>query len=206
VRRAVPGLAPALGAAIDRCLARDPADRFADGEALAAALAPAPDARPALPPTLRAWLAARNPLLVPYLGWSGAFGTLTLVNLAFWATGNRPDGPADVVLLGAIAALPLLPIVGFHLNQGGRQFLAGHTLADLRAALEVARRERAEADALTRPDAEPAAHRALRVGTVAAAAWLAVTFGLVLQGTISQQRVGAGWLLVPALLTLVLGA
>ena len=57
VLRAAPGLPPALGAAIDRCLARDPAGRFPDGEALAAALAPAPDARPALPPTLRAWLA-----------------------------------------------------------------------------------------------------------------------------------------------------
>ena len=37
---AAPGLPPALGAAIDRCLARDPAERFADGEALAAALVP----------------------------------------------------------------------------------------------------------------------------------------------------------------------
>ena len=35
VMRAAPGLPPALGAAIDRCLARDPAARFADGEALA---------------------------------------------------------------------------------------------------------------------------------------------------------------------------
>ena len=39
VVRAAPGLAPAFAAAIDRCLARDPADRFPDGEALAAALA-----------------------------------------------------------------------------------------------------------------------------------------------------------------------
>jgi serine/threonine-protein kinase len=133
VLRAAPGLPPALGAAIDRCLARDPADRFPDGEALAAALAPAPDARPALPPTLRAWLGARNPLLVPYVGWSGAFGTLTVVNLAFWVTGNRPDGPADLVLLGAITSLPLFPVVGFHLDQARRQFRAGHTLADLRS-------------------------------------------------------------------------
>src|SRR2546423_6206322 len=66
VMRAAPGLPPALGAAIDRCLARDPAARFDDGEALAEALAPPPDARPALPPTLRAWLAARNPLIVPF--------------------------------------------------------------------------------------------------------------------------------------------
>src|SRR5215207_10569284 len=37
VMRAAPGLPPALGAAIDRCLARDPEARFANGEALAAA-------------------------------------------------------------------------------------------------------------------------------------------------------------------------
>src|SRR6185369_564394 len=42
VTRAAPGLPPALGAAIDRCLARDPAERFGDGEALAEALAPPP--------------------------------------------------------------------------------------------------------------------------------------------------------------------
>ena len=132
VLRAAPGLPPALGAAIDRCLALEPADRFPDGEALAAALAPTADARPALPPTLRAWLGARNPLLVPYMAWSGAVGGLTLANLIAWVTGNRPDGPADIVFLAAVASLPLLPDVGFHLNQARRQFRAGHTLADLR--------------------------------------------------------------------------
>src|SRR5687767_13997911 len=111
VMRVAPGLPPALGAAIDRCLARDPASRFSDGEALAEALAPPADARPALPTTLRAWLAARNPLLVPYLGWTAVFGTLTLVNLAVWVTGNRPDGPADILLLAAITSLPVFPIV-----------------------------------------------------------------------------------------------
>ncbi|HEX2254319.1 MAG TPA: tetraacyldisaccharide 4'-kinase, partial [Thermoanaerobaculia bacterium] len=40
VLRVAPGLPPALAAAIDRCLVRDPAGRFPDGEALAAALAP----------------------------------------------------------------------------------------------------------------------------------------------------------------------
>src|SRR5688572_18952037 len=38
VMRVAPGLPPALGAAIDKCLARDPSARFADGETLAAAL------------------------------------------------------------------------------------------------------------------------------------------------------------------------
>ena len=206
VLRAAPGLPPALGAAIDRCLARDPAARFPDGEALAAALAPAPEARPALPPTLRAWLGARNPLLVPYLGWSGAFGTLTLVNLAAWVTGNRPDGPADIVLLAGITSLPLFPVVGFHLDQARRQFRAGHTLADLRSALDVGRRERAEGEALAHYDEEPTSHRVLRAGTVGSATWLAVTFGLVVQGAVNESQVGIGWVLAPMASTMGLGA
>jgi len=206
VQTAAPGLPPALSAAIDRCLALDPDDRFPDGEALAAALAPPPDTRPALAPSLRAWLAARNPLLVPYLGWSAAFGTLTLANLLAWVTGNRPDGPADIVLLAAITSAPLLPIIGSHLNQARRQFKAGHTLADLRRALEVGRRERAESEALTKDDEESTSHRILRLVTVGSATWLAVTIGLLIQGVIHENRTGIAWFLVPVGSTLALGA
>jgi len=213
--RAAPGLPPALAAAIDRCLARDPAARFADGEAMAAALAPTSDSRPALPPMLRAWLGARNPLLVPYLAWSSVFGTLTLVNLAVWVTGNRPAGFADIVLLGGIASLPIYPIVGFHLNQARRQFRAGHTLADLRTALGIARRERAETDAVARDDALGGSRRALRIGTIASASWLATTFGLVLGGVIRENGGGPqifgmtlsmALILAPVLSTMLLGA
>jgi serine/threonine-protein kinase len=206
VMRAAPGLPPVLGAAIDRCLARDPAERFADGEALAAALAPAPDARPALPPMLRAWLGARNPLLLPYLGWSSVFSVLTVGNFVAWMTGNPGSSVGDVATLVTIASLPILPIVGFHLNQARRQFRAGHTLADLRAALEIARRERAETEALARDDEEARSHRLLRLGTVASATWLAVTFWLLLQGTIHENVTGLAWFLVPVLTTMLLGA
>ncbi|MGQ0649123.1 MAG: protein kinase domain-containing protein [Gemmatimonadaceae bacterium] len=206
VIRAAPGLPPGLGAAIDRCLARDPAERFPDGEALAEVLAPAPDARPALPPTLRAWLGARNPLLVPYMGWSAVFGFMTSMNLAVWLAGKRPDGPADIVLLAAITSLPLFPIVGFHLNQARRQFLAGHTLSDLRAALGIARRELAETEAAARDEVASGAHRVLRLATVGSATWLAVTFSLVLLDVIHENRGGLMFILAPVLSTMALGA
>jgi serine/threonine-protein kinase len=206
VMRAAPGLPPALAAAIDRCLARDPADRFADGETLADALVPAVETRPALPATLRAWLGARNPLLVPYLGWSAGFSVLTLGNVVAWLTGNPGSSPGDFLFLAAIAASPLVPIVGFHLNQARRQFRGGHTLADLRAALAIEWRERAEAEALVNDEGESRTHRALRLATVASATWLAVTFGLVLQGTIHENRTGIAWFLVPLLTTMALGA
>ncbi len=206
VTRAAPGLPSALGAVIDRCLARDSAERFADGEALAEALAPPPDALPALPPTLRAWLSARNPLLVPYMAWSGLFGTMTTINLAIWLAGKRPEGPADIALLAAITSLPLFPIVGFHLNQARRQFRAGHTLSDLRAALEIERRERAETEAVVRHEVEPPSHRALRLATVGSATWLAVTFVLVLLDVIHENRGGLVFILPPVLSTMALGA
>ena len=206
VQRAAPGLPPALVATIDRCLARNPADRFADGEALAAALAPAPDPRPALPPALRAWLGARNPLLVPYLGWSAFFSVLTLGNIFALSTGNPGSSVWDVVILVSAASAPLFPIVGFHLNQARRQFKGGHTLADLRTALEVARREHAESEALTRDPEDSVTHRLLRVSTTVSATWLAVTFALALQGTISEHTVSIAWFLVPLFTTLLLGA
>ena len=206
VMRVAPALPAALAAAIDRCLARDPEDRFPDGEALASALAPAPDARPALPPTLRGWLAARNPLLVPYLGWSTAFSALTLGNIYALATGNPGSSFGDVALLLMIASSPLVPIVGFHLYQAYRQFRAGHTLADLRSALEVERRERAESEALVLGEEESHWQRLLRVATIGSAGWLATTFGLLAQGVIHENRTNIWWLLVPLLSTMLLGA
>ena len=206
VLRAAPGLPPALGTVIDRCLARDPDGRFADGEALAAALAPTSDVRPALPGTLRAWLAARNPLLVPYMGWSAALGGLTIGNIVAWATGNPGSSAMDVVLLLGGTSLPLFPIVGFHLNQARRQFRAGHTLTDLRSAMEVERRERAESEALARKDAEALSHRLLRAGTIVSGTALAATMGQVIIGSMTEQQVGAGLIVILILTTMLLGA
>jgi serine/threonine-protein kinase len=206
VMRAAPGLPHTLGAAIDRCLARDRARRFTDGEALAEALAPPTEVRPALPVTLRAWLSARNPLLVPYLGWSAGFSVLTLGNIFANVTGNPGSSWRDVIALAAVASAPLLPIVGYHLNQAYRQFRAGHTLADLRAALELARRERAETEAVAREEVEPSAHRTLRVATIASAGWLAVTFVLLASGAIHENRTSIIWLIAPVLSTMLFGA
>ena len=199
-----PGLPPTLGAAIDRCLRRDPADRFPDGETMAAALAPTSDPRPALPPTLRAWIGARNPLVLPYLGWSAALSVATLGNTYAWFTNNPGSGPGDVAFLLAATSSPLIPIIGFHLNQGRRQFRAGHTLADLRSALEIARRERADGEALARQEVR--SHRVLQLATVASATWLAVTAGLLIQGAIHENQIAPIVFIAPLLSTMLLGA
>jgi eukaryotic-like serine/threonine-protein kinase len=201
-----PGLPAVLATAIERCLQRDPARRFPDGEAMAAALAPMAETRPVLPAKLRAWLAARNPLLVPYLGWSAGFAALTLGNFIAWLTGNPGSSPRDFILLAAVTSSPLLPIIGFHLDQARRQFRAGHTLADLRSALEIDRREQAETEAVASEGEESTARRALRVGTVASATWLAVTFGLLASGVIHENRDPLVLFLAPLFSTMLLGA
>ncbi|HKP29640.1 MAG TPA: serine/threonine-protein kinase [Gemmatimonadales bacterium] len=206
VMSVAPGLPASLGVAIDRCLAIDPDDRFQDGEALAAALAPPPDTRPALPPTLRAWLKGQNPLAVPYLAWSTLFSVLTLGNIYGVASGNPGSSIWDVFGLVVAASLPVWPSVGFHLMEARRQFQAGHTLTDLRGALDIARRERAETDAITSGDEDTLPHRALRLATVASGTWLAVTFVLLLGGTIHENSTSIWWLLVPFGSTLLLGA
>lgn len=206
VVRVAPGLPSALAAAIDRCLARDPAGRFQDGEALAATLAPAPEARPPLPPRLRAWLGAQNKLLVPYLGWSAGFAMVTVANVVAWLTGNPGSSPGDVLLVTGVTVAPLLPIVGFHLHQARRQFRAGHTLADLRSALEIARREQAETEAVASEGEESAARRALRLGTIGSATWLATTVGLLVQGAIHENQTGLIFFVAPLFSTMLLGA
>ena len=206
VMSVAPGIPSALAAAIDRCLDPDPLGRFADGEALAAALAPSPDARSVLPPALRAWLAAQNPLTLPYLGWSTAFSVLTLGNLYANIIHNPGSSPGDVALLAAIASLPIFPIIGFHLNQAHKQFRAGYTLRDLRSALEIAEKERVESEALTREGEQSVALRFLQLATMASAGWLAVTIGLLMTGTIHENRTPIAWIFSPVLTTMLLGA
>jgi serine/threonine-protein kinase len=131
---------------------------------------------------------------------------LTLGNIYAVVTGNPGAEVKNVIMLIAIATLPVWPSVGFHLMEARRQFKAGHSLADLRAALGIARRERAETEAITRGDEDTPSHRVLRLATVASATWLAVTFGLLLSGTIHENATSIAWLLVPFGSTLLLGA
>ncbi|HEX6576502.1 MAG TPA: serine/threonine-protein kinase [Gemmatimonadaceae bacterium] len=201
-----PGVPHALASAVDRCLDPDPEQRFPDGEALAAALAPSPDARAALPPMLRAWLAAKNPLTAPYFAWSMGFSILTAGNIYGWATGNPGSTLGNVAAVLTLALLPVFPIVGFHINQGRKQFRAGYTLADLRSALAVAEKERNESAALTREDEKSFGLKALQVATIASAGWLAVTLGLLMLGIIHENRTPIAWLLTPVGTTMLLGA
>ena len=97
--------------------------------------------------------------------------------------------------------------MGFHINQAYKQFRAGHTLSDLRTALQVAQREQAETESLTRDEVDAPVHRVLRFSTIASATWLAATIGLGMLGVIHENRGHQiWWFLSPVFTTMGLGA
>ena len=135
---AVASVAPAatrpLAAAIDRCLKKDPADRFATGEALADALEEAPVVRTQLPTPLRLWVNATDPARGAYVLWTAFF---TVGTLSEWPRGNWP-----VTL--AFSLLPMIPLVTFHLRKVHRVLRAGYSLPDLQLAARVWQAEKRE--------------------------------------------------------------
>jgi len=143
VSLSAPGLPTALVAAIDRCLEREPAARFASGEELAEALAPAAETRMVLSSPLRGWLATTNPASGVYLAWSGVW-TLSLTANVIVSLKLHSVPRHGVLLQLGLALIPLLPTLGFHVNQARRLFRAGFSLRDLRAAIDVGEREQRE--------------------------------------------------------------
>jgi serine/threonine-protein kinase len=130
---AAPHLPSALVSAIDRCLARDPADRFPSGEMLAEALGEEATARAALPAPLRLWLHQRDPFRVVYPFWTALFGSG-----AIFAEVKGDDPTTAIafrVVMGMLALLPLKPSLIFHAMKARRVLRAGYGLSDLRLVL-----------------------------------------------------------------------
>lgn len=123
----VPGLPRALGQAIERCMAKSPGDRFADGESLAAALAPGEGGPPALPPALRGWLSERNPATIAYAVWSGVIGIPFFYDVTQYLMFHRGVILVDMIRLAIVASVPLVPMVGFHVNRARHLFQLGFT-------------------------------------------------------------------------------
>jgi serine/threonine-protein kinase len=107
-------------------------------------------------------------------------------------------------MLATLAMLPVPAMLGFHVNQARRLFRSGHTLADLRTALDVSDRERSEGEAVTAEPEKPAA-RALRAAFYGAGTWGAVTLLLLLTGVVHERVLGPWPMVIPFFTTAALG-
>jgi serine/threonine-protein kinase len=195
-----PGLPSALGAVIDRCLSADPDARFADGEAIAAALVPPADTRPALPVTLRAWVAARNRAVPVYAAWSLGSGLAAVANVIEMVELSRLDNMSALLSSLLLVGAPLLPMLGSQLTQARRLFRDGHTLGDMRFALDVAARERLAEESVTDKEGVGLTQKVLRQATYAAATWSALAAVLAFTHNLAKAD-----LYTPLVITAALG-
>lgn len=171
----VPGLPRALASTVDRCLRKEPAERFPTGEALAEALEEAPVPRSQLPAPLRLWLRASDPLRPLYLMWSTIFFAGTLSEL------RRGDWPITL----AFMLLPIIPSVTFHARKLRRVLGAGYTLPDVQHAVKLWQAEKREELAFEHEGELPRGLKILRVATLG----LAGLFVLLVTGIIDPYAI-----------------
>src|SRR6185437_14774275 len=151
------GVPAQLAAVIERVLRKDPAARFANGEAMAEALSESAVAPRRLPPALRLWVDNRDPMRVPYSAWSFAFGlgaVLTIVR-----------GNSGWLFLTGMAALPLIPHTIFRARQTRRVLSAGHGVEDMQLALAEVNERRREEMSIELHEGQTPALRFLRAVT-----------------------------------------
>ena len=126
-----PGIPGRLAQAVDRCLAKSPADRFPTGEALGEAVAQTMAVAKETPTPIRLWMQRGEGARMLIGVWTGIGLFTVFVSLA---GGHLPNIVQMAVMFG--------PAAGYGLYRGQytqRVISAGYTLEDLRLAL----RERA---------------------------------------------------------------
>ena len=164
----LPGIPRAVSDAIDRCLAKSPADRFATGEALAEALAAATEPPREMPAPIRVWIAkgekSSGAGLFVILYFSLTM-LVALINVSPWLV------ILPFALVGSAIALPML-------GRTRSVLKAGYSLEDLRASLRLHWTRRREEQVYEDVESSGVARKAIW-GTCAAAA-LTAAAGAVL--------------------------
>jgi hypothetical protein len=126
-----PGIPGRLAQAVDRCLAKAPADRFPSGEALAEAVAETTAVAKETPTPIRLWMQRGEGARLLVGVWTG----LGMVSVAVGLLqGHFPSLSGLLVAIGPAAGYGL-----YRAQYTQRVLAAGYTLADIRLAL----RERA---------------------------------------------------------------
>lgn len=144
VRDVCDGVPSKLGHAVDRCLAKNPDERFAKAEDLAEHVSAVLESRKELAPPIRIFI-KRSRELSQVLGGVAFFQIVLGIEVLMFAVGGAPL-TLSLSFLGAAAAMGLIP-VGPAIAQA-RDFLrAGYSRAELipawKAELEREREERA---------------------------------------------------------------
>ncbi|MGH7646341.1 MAG: serine/threonine-protein kinase [Gemmatimonadales bacterium] len=181
-----PRVPPALAAAVERCLAKDPEERFVSGEALVEAVEAALAAAKRLPMALRAFLAdaRRGTALRLGAAWIAALGVAEagLWLLALGAFPGRPPRGVEIQLVVAaavLAAAAVVALVAVLVARARRVVVAGHGRADLLRTLQDDLDERREELAYLHGGGPTRVERAVRrtvviaLGLMAAAGVLA---------------------------------
>jgi hypothetical protein len=164
-----PGIPGKLAQAVDRCLAKDPAERFQTGEALAEAIASSTAIVHETPAPIRVWLTKGETLRVALWPWSALMGFAFTVGLV---SGHGSVGPL-LYIVGPWSAFAV-----FRLYQTQRVLAAGYGLDDLRLALREHAERRREERAFDYDRDPPLAARVIRGATFAALGTTVVSFVL----------------------------
>jgi predicted Ser/Thr protein kinase len=142
----VRGVPRELAQVVDRCLAKDPAARFATGEALADALTAPETTWRHLPVPLRVWLEKRDPLIPLYPVWGVMMvvpGSITLANALIRAL-PASRGYSGLAMIAAGVVVPFIAHAKVRLWETRRALAAGLTIDDLRWGLRDYLRSRRE--------------------------------------------------------------
>ncbi len=204
VRSVNPALPASLAEAVDRCLAKDPAARFATGEALASAIADAQVTRREIAPSVREFLTAAKNGAVQFgcltVLWFGVFEALPRL----MPRGTMIGHPLDPVfaMLGTLTLLAFfLPL---HAARGVvRAGLDERDVADAVGSASIARDanveyELARNDRLVRWLRNPVARAAL-LSLSAALGWIVFQVLLQLLGAPSAQLMNSSLKIAMAL-------
>ena len=181
-----PGIPGKLAQAVDRCLAKDPAERFQTGEALGEAVTASTAVAREAPAPIRVWLqrgaGSKGPLAV----WSSLMGLAVITRLV---AGRIPDAGTVLFLTGPLAAYLL-----YRVHYTRRVLQSGYSLDDIRLALRDQAAQRREEVAFEAAVDPPLVGRLIRWLTYGALGVSAVAAGVIFAHVPMDWTTSLKWL------------
>jgi eukaryotic-like serine/threonine-protein kinase len=181
-----PGLPGKLAQAVDRCLAKSPADRFQTGEALAEAVAAATAVTREVPAPIRIWLRRGAAERVPVMVWSSIGGVAVAANVT---SGGGPSVIQLVIYFGPLVLYGLL-----RASNTRRVLQSGYSIEDIRLALRDQVAQRREEVAFETAADPPLVGRVIRWVTYGALGVTAVAAGVIATHVPMEWTASLKWL------------